>query len=274
MWTEERALAAGKWDLAIRSLENARSTLRDQAARSRKMVSRMATIQDLLGQSDSNLRIAYESDPVRYADRLRALSHEMFEICEKLSLIQPMSYNLRIVHAQSCLTEAEYRDEDGLGLDLDLLQKSERLWKAIFEEGPDNSSTRAALVIVRRKIAGAYEALGQNAEAASRRRESLAAARGYPDLLYELAVGHATGAGLIGRIPMKLDPQQRESRRALLTADAFAMLRAALADGFHDAVRLRKEQAFEPFRALPEFREILLDAQFPADPFAISGRKR
>jgi tetratricopeptide (TPR) repeat protein len=268
-----KGVAAQKWDLAIRSLESARSNLKDQAGRWGKMVSRMATIQDLLGMTDFNLRIAYQSDPVRYAEQLRALAREMFEICEKLSLIQPLSYNLRIVHAQSCLTEAEYRDTEGLGLDLDLLRKSARLWTELYGPEPSDVSNRGVLVILQRKIADALEASGQAAEAASRRRESLVLAKGHPDLLYELAVGYASDAGIIARIPTKLDVKQVECRREMLIAEACAMLRAAIAEGFHDAIRARKEPAFEPLRALPEFRAVLLDLELPADPFAKSVRR-
>jgi eukaryotic-like serine/threonine-protein kinase len=269
-----KGIAAANWDLAIANLESARSTLKTQAQRWGRVVSRMAMIQESLARADYNLRIAYGSDPVRFAGPVRELSHELFEICEKLSLVQTLSWNLRIALAESCLSQAGYRQDDGLALDLDLLQKAEGLWEGIHRVSQGDVETRSAQVTVRRKIAEAHEAGGRNGEAARWRRRSIETAGGDPDLIYELAVGYARGAGLVGRVPTKLDARQLELRRARLTAEALAMLAESAAAGFHDPRRLRNEPAFETLRSLPEFRVILLDLEFPADPFAApcSGR--
>jgi tetratricopeptide (TPR) repeat protein len=267
-----KGVAAAKWELAIRGFEGARQMLKLQAEKWGKMVSRAATIQESLANADYNLWCAYDSDPPRYAGPLRELTRELFEICEKLSLLQLPSWNLRIAHAQACLTQAGYRQDDGLPPDLGLLLKAERLWEGIHREGPTHLETRRDLVIVRRAIALALEERGQIDEAVERRRRSLTTARGYPELFFELAAGYAKGAALVGRVPTKLDAGQLESRRARLTAEAIAMLRESAADGFHDARRLRTEPALEPFQSLPEVALMVLDLEFPADPFAAALR--
>ena len=55
-------------------------------------------------------------------------------------------------------------------------------------------------------------------------------------------------------------------------AAAVGSLRKSAADGFHDARRLRTEPALEPFQSLPEFALLLLDLEFPADPFTVALR--
>jgi tetratricopeptide (TPR) repeat protein len=269
-----RGFAASKWELAIDNFESARLALKLQANRWGKIVSRMVSIQTSLADNDYNLFYAYDSDPPRYAGPMREISRELFEICEKLSLLQPPSWNLRIAHAQSCLNQADFQQDDGGPLDLDLLKKAEKLWEGIHREGPTHKETRRDLVIVRRRIAEALEERGQLDLARDRRRQSLETARGYPDVFFDLAIGYASGAGLVGRVPTRLDARQLEDRRARLRAEAIAMLREATADGFHDGLRLRNEPELESLRSLPEFQTMVLDLEFPPDPFASSPAVR
>ena len=41
---------------------------------------------------------AYASDPVKYATACRALTAEAYEICDKLSLVMPLSWNCRVAY--------------------------------------------------------------------------------------------------------------------------------------------------------------------------------
>ena len=157
-----KGVAAAKWELAIRSFESARQVLKQQAARWEKVVSREATIQQSLANADYNLWCAYDSDPPRYARPLRELVRELFEICEKLSILQVPSWNLRIAHAQACVAQAGYRQDDGLPLDLGLLKKAERLWEGLHREGPTHLETRRDLVFVRRAIAARSRSAGRS----------------------------------------------------------------------------------------------------------------
>ncbi len=262
-----KGVAAGKWELAIGAFERGRQTLKRQAERWARMVSRVATIWESLAITDYNLWCACESDPARYASQMREISRELFEVCEKLSVVAEPSWNVRIAHAQSCLTRAGYEEDDGNSLDLDLLQKAERLWEGIHREGPTYLEARRDLVIVRRRIAEALEERGRDEEARQWQVRSLTTARGYPEVWIELATGYARGAGLVGRVPTKLGSQQIEGRRAHLASEAIAMLREAAADGFRDARRVRNEPAFERLRSRMDFQTLLMDLEFPADPF-------
>jgi hypothetical protein len=49
---------------------------------------------------------------------------------------------------------------------------------------------------------------------------------------------------------------------------AMAALRRAIDAGFRMATLVRREEDFAPLRSRPEFQALLLDLDFPADPFA------
>ena len=73
---------------------------------------------------------------------------------------------------------------------------------------------------------------------------------------------------LIDRVPGKVAPRVREDRRRGIVMDIIAMLREAVADGFKDAKALGTEPTLSPLRGTREFQAILLDVEFPRDPFA------
>ena len=80
---------------SILSFEKAHRTLEDMAGSHGKLVSRMATIQSRIAELDINLLNAYASDPVRYATASRALTAESFEICDRLSIVLPVTWDRR-----------------------------------------------------------------------------------------------------------------------------------------------------------------------------------
>ncbi len=250
-----------KWDQAINSFESARKTVRDLAARQGLSVSRRARIQAALAAVDQNLCDCYDSDPARYAAARRAIAREAYEICEKISLVQPLTGNLRIISAHQCYETVEYQEEEGEKPDLDLLKKSEQLMAGILQESPSNRDAQAFLVIARRKLADLLEVRGQSDEAARYRVQSLATARGHADLFYEIALNYAKRGQAVGLLPTQLDSYQLQARRRRFIAEAIAMLREAAAAGFKDAQKVRDERAFAPLRSDQEFRAILSDLE-------------
>jgi tetratricopeptide (TPR) repeat protein/tRNA A-37 threonylcarbamoyl transferase component Bud32 len=82
-----------------------------------------------------------------------------------------------------------------------------------------------------------------------------------PDDAYNLACVYAR----LARPGMPAEPG-RDS--AAQVDRALVALRRAVAAGFRDAAQIRTDSDLEPLRARPEFRLLLLDAAFPADPFA------
>ena len=139
----QRCLSVGRWQEAIAAFEAARQTLQEQAAKPHVSVSSLVTIQEQLAELDFNLRSAYDNDPLHYVLERRQLTREMYEISERLAALRPLNFNRRIVHAQSAFDEAGYREDEGLGPDLELLRKSERIWEGIHRESPNHDLPRA-----------------------------------------------------------------------------------------------------------------------------------
>ncbi len=248
--------------------EDEHRTLQEMAGRLGKLVSRMAAIQSRIAEVDINLMDAYASDPVKYAAACRMLTAEAYEICDKLSLVLPLSWNRRFVYAITSFDMADYQAEDGLSPDLDLFKKAERLWAGILRDSPKETSAQSHLVVIRRRLADELADRGHGDEAARWEHQSLNTARGNPEMLYLVAIDYAKNAGLTGKLPTKLSADQLHERRRRFEAGTFAMLRQAAADGFKDAGRIRRESTFESIRSNPEFAAILADIEFPAQPFA------
>jgi hypothetical protein len=280
-----------KWDQAIKSFENARKTVLELAARQPPLVSMRARIQVQLAQVDQNLCEAYDWDLARYAPARRAVSREAHAICEKLGLLIPLLgippadpfdhvtpttgvlargtvWNLRVILAHQCYETVEYQDEEGSPPDLDLLLESERIMADIHEGSPANRDAQALLVIVRRKLAEMMDARSRSDEAVRWRSRSLTTARGHADLFYDIAVHYAKRSGAVGLLPTRLTADQLHARRRRFMTDAVAMIREAVADGFHVAVRLGADPAFASIRSDPEFRAILSGLELPKDVFA------
>ncbi len=201
---------------AIAAFEQTRRTLKEMADRHGNLVSRMASIQARVAAADFNLIEAYASDPVKYYAAHRMLAAEASEICEKLSIVQPLSSNCRIVQATMAFAVADQRVEDGQSPDLALFEKAERLWEAIRHDYKNDTIGTAELVLIRRRLAEELADRGQRDKAEQWESRSLETARGKPELLYELAIDYARNAGLTAKLPTRLTADQLEKRRRRL----------------------------------------------------------
>jgi hypothetical protein len=252
---------------AIRGHEMSRRTLGDLVTRHGKLVSRMARLQGAIGLVDFNLMVLYESNPAKYAAARRAKSTAAYDICEKLSLVQPLSWNLKVIYATTSLARADFQAEDGLRPDVGLLLNASRIWDGMLRKNPKDSFAQAGLVVVRRRLAGELADRGQFAEAAEWSRRSLESARGDTEILHELAATYAQEVDTTGTYPTRLNADQLRERRRRFVEGAVAMFRQAVADGFKDAGRLRGDSTFDPLRSEPGFAAIVADLASPADPF-------
>jgi hypothetical protein len=124
------------------------------------------------------------------------------------------------------------------------------------------------LVVIRQKLADELEARGRAGEASDWRRRSLDTVHDDPQLIYQVASTYALNAEVSGKLPPKPGGRPLEARRRRFTERALSMLREAADAGFKEVGRLRDDRAFDSMRALPEFQDVLLDVQFPVDPFA------
>jgi hypothetical protein len=260
-------IAAERWQEAILACEETRRVLKEMAGRHGKVVSRMATIQSRIASADINLSEAYASDPVKYAAARRALAVETYEICDKLSVVMPLSFNCRIAYAMTSFTLADDQVQNGQSPDLELLKKAERIREELRHETHDGSLGEAELVVIRRRLAEDLADRGRGDEAARYDRHSLDTARGRPELLYDLAVSYARDAALTGKLPTKMSADQLRKRRSRFVASACETLARAAADGFKDVARVRRESSFAPLRSNAAFAAILADIEFPAQPF-------
>jgi eukaryotic-like serine/threonine-protein kinase len=84
------------------------------------------------------------------------------------------------------------------------------------------------------------------------------------DEWFETACNHAALAGLAGR-----DAPGVPAAEARSHADTtMALLKKAVALGFRNANEFRSQDALDPLRNRPDFRLLILDLSFPANPFA------
>jgi hypothetical protein len=205
---------------------------------------------------------------VRYAAQRREVISEAYEICDKLSFVEPISPQLRRVYADGCFNMALYREEDGAAADAGLFRKAEELWANTLRELPGDLVARGYLVMIRRKLADLAAERGENEEASRWRMQSLSTARGNPALLYEIALEYPRMLGPIDRIRSTVDLRVRADHRRRIVIDVLAMLREAVADGFKDANVLCIEPLLAPIRSTREFQSMLADLEFPRNPFA------
>jgi serine/threonine-protein kinase len=81
---------------------------------------------------------------------------------------------------------------------------------------------------------------------------------------YNLACGHATLAG-IGTIPgsgMSAVEGQAEAERAM------HWLHRAVVRGYRNIALMRRDHDLDPLRSRPDFQLLMMDLEFPDDPFA------
>ncbi len=149
----QMALAYDRWDLAITSYSTARNLLKEAIARPGQSQSRLAALQEALAVADHNLRDAYNSDRARYRAERKLLEREGFEICDKISLVKPLSPNMRIAYAHCCFSIADDEEEDGATPDLALYRKAERLLAELVAQDPRHDENRGYLVYVQRRLA-------------------------------------------------------------------------------------------------------------------------
>ncbi len=182
---------------ALPLLEEARRTLKQMAASGGRTVGTMAKILGAQAQVDYNLRVAFDEDVARYAARRREAISEAYEICDKLTLVEPLSRELRRVYADGCLNTALFCEDDGGAVDLGLLRQAEELWEGVRRDVPGDMAACGFLVMIRRRLAQEMAERGEDEEAARFRAQSLLTARGQPGLLYEIGLEYARMLALI-----------------------------------------------------------------------------
>jgi hypothetical protein len=133
---------------------------------------------------------------------------------------------------------------------------------------PETANYRAGLAENHLNRGLARRALGEPAGAAAAIRQAVALFDAQTSLSGEYrflwACSHAALAGLAGQAgsggPAEEEPSEAER--------AMALLHQAIAMGYSAAEEYRTADALDPLRDRDDFRLLLLDLAFPADPFA------
>src|SRR5262249_38309482 len=133
--------------------------------------------------------------------------------------------------------------------------------RSVLDRQPQVGIYRRRLSYHYRNLARTLRALGRPDEAAEATRERIKLWPGDPSELYNVACEFALC------VPIAKD----DALRGHCADEAMAALRAAVADGWSDAVHTTRDPDLAPLHERPDFRALLaelFDNRFPIDPFA------
>jgi serine/threonine-protein kinase len=124
--------------------------------------------------------------------------------------------------------------------------------------GPQVPQLRQALSTLYRKLAQRQRELGRPGEAAATAQWRRDLWPDQPDELYGVAGELALCLPLVGKEPAALTAAEQAERDGF-AAEAMAALRQAVAHGFRDVERVRKDPDLEPLRSRDDFRKLVDD---------------
>jgi tetratricopeptide (TPR) repeat protein len=153
---------------------------------------------------------------------------------------------------------------------LDHCKQAVTVREALVREDPVTTVYRGGLAESHLNRGLALRALGDPAAAAADVRRAVAVFEALESRTGEhwflFACSHAALAGLAGQAGSSLSAAEGDE-----AADrAMALVRMAVATGYRNADAYRTEDALDPLRGQDDFRLLLMDLAFPAEPFARS----
>ena len=83
-----------------------------------------------------------------------------------------------------------------------------------------------------------------------------------------MARAHTQIGSLVAKLPPGPVPDPTDTPSAHLET-AMSLLRQAISRGYPNLVYIRTDQALEPIHSLPDFQLLMMDLDFPADPFGV-----
>jgi tetratricopeptide (TPR) repeat protein len=150
----------------------------------------------------------------------------------------------------------------------DLCERAVAAREALLREAPTPGGYRIGLAESHLNRGLARRALGDIAGAAADARRAAALYDAVPAVTgwvwFAAARAHAAVAGLSGR-PGSGVPADEGAGQA---DTAMARLHKAVADGYRDPDAYRNEDALDPLRGRDGFRLLMMDLEFPTEPFA------
>jgi serine/threonine-protein kinase len=140
--------------------------------------------------------------------------------------------------------------------------------RKLAEANPSVRQHQAHMAIPLGEMAGIHRESGRRSEAATAAREAVAILERLSILepvdCFNLACGYATLAG-VGTMPgsrMSAVEGPAEGERAM------RWLHRAVARGYRNVALMRKDTVLDPLRSRPDFQLLMMDLEFPDDPFA------
>ncbi len=150
-------------------------------------------------------------------------------------------------------------------------QRAAELQAGLLQDYPNVFEYRDGLARALIGLATLERQAGKREEAMKSLRRSVELWESMPDAqpreLYNLACAHAQYCGLIdgGRTPLL--PKERTDRE-FHAKRAITVMRRAVASGSIPSAWVIKDSDFDPLRSRDDFRGLLMDVVFPAQPFA------
>jgi serine/threonine-protein kinase len=140
--------------------------------------------------------------------------------------------------------------------------------RKLAEAGPSVRWYQANMAICLGEMGGILRETGRRSEAATAAREAVAILERLSILepvdCFNLACGYATLAG-VGTMP----GSRMSAVEGLAAAErAMQWLHRAIARGYRNVALMRKDPVLDPLRSRPDFQLLMMDLEFPDDPFA------
>jgi tRNA A-37 threonylcarbamoyl transferase component Bud32 len=262
-----------KWDEANECYMEARETLKRMRQRHGTLASRIMQIETLIAVDDHNLVMALMSNAAANEKLIRELVDEAYAICESLDARGQLSNQLPNVYAYVSFLKADDIESSTGQPDINLSRKAARLYQRLLDQNPADYVARCYSLLTRLNLADALAAQGRNDESRTIENDAMAAAKEFPDVFFQTAYTYAANSNETMRDPNEGENATSAKLRKRYARRVIPLLRAAAASGFKDVARLRSDQAFNPYRADPEFQAIEQDVAFPRDAFGPSESK-
>jgi serine/threonine-protein kinase len=185
---------------------------------------------------------------------------------------QPENREYRLTLAEICGSLGDLQSKMGKRADAFVrFDEAHSAYRKLVEADPSASSLQSQLARTLLQLGIAAQKLNRPADAVSHFRQSIKVMRGLKGPsstdIYDIACLHSLLAGVARDPRSGLTP---EGGRAAM-ADAMATLHEAVAAGWHNPASLRDDPDLAPVRSRPDFQLLIMDLEFPPQPFAASN---